>query len=669
MTGRKRYKKWRLTSILWWSTVFLLMFAVENIFLRQFFLAPFQKFNEDENDLLNVDLDEFPNFTITICPHVTPSMSIWRNFSSIQQQILRTVMRSNSYQPLCDPLATFAVMSHDAISRDHLDASFKESLIEDMKSLSPKPALVVFNFFAGTWPDYTDRPDFDLTNVASLAKASLAKSDRRPMDISLPLFPSEHPFRGRHLQIQRKHADKYLVTFKGKRYLSGAGLWPRNRLYEINDYERIVLLTTCIHGKNWQRQADSRCSEDNRQYEKFDYLDLIANSTFCLVPRGRRLATYRFLEVLKYGCIPVVFNDSWVLPFDQIIDWKKIVVTVDGSDFHRLPQILADFSPIDISRYRILGRYIYESYFSSIEQIIQTTLEILNQISLLEHQRKPYHVLNRRPGALVVDWPKYSTRYSDYPFYMSKNRLIKMSAVIRVNRKHCGSRSVGTSVENVVKTMKTSIHIPPESITVDNRCRLFGNSDQKNVQLDAASYLKYSTLNRSAVLIVDPIWLFGKIEQSKTILDEMVNLHLKYPEKLVAYDVVKFRLSGALLKESTSKNSPISNCSGEFALPDFNKAFILHRYMLHWYNSQITKQVKNQAMKIAHCEYFLLLSQISFITNGNGRSFVTVIDTMETSDDVRVIPCSCVKVWNLKLVFSSHNVFFLLSACQRFIWI
>ena len=157
---------------------------------------------------------------------------------------------------------------------------------------------------------------------------------------------------------------QYLVSFKGKRYLNGIGSETRNSLHYIHDGQRSVMLTTCRHGKNWEknclgssdrfffieehpnslfvkwcefrlitsfiksfpeitflsRDKDDascleKCNKDNSNYDKWDYQDLLRESTFCLVPRGRRLGSFRFIETLQQACVPVVLANGWVLPF------------------------------------------------------------------------------------------------------------------------------------------------------------------------------------------------------------------------------------------------------------------------------------------------------------------------------------------------------------------
>ena len=59
----------------------------------------------------------------------------------------------------------------------------------------------------------------------------------------------------------------------------------------------------------------SKCEADNARYDHWDYEQLIHDSTFCLVPRGRRLGSFRFIETMQQACVPVVLANGWVLPF------------------------------------------------------------------------------------------------------------------------------------------------------------------------------------------------------------------------------------------------------------------------------------------------------------------------------------------------------------------
>lgn len=132
---------------------------------------------------------------------------------------------------------------------------------------------LIFNLYAGTWPDYAEGAlGFD-PGEAILARASASDSIFRDgFDVSLPLFHKEHPERGGVQPAATSNTfpapKKHLLAFKGKRYVHGIGSETRNSLWHLHDANNLILVTTCKHGKSWKDLRDERCDEDNREYDK-----------------------------------------------------------------------------------------------------------------------------------------------------------------------------------------------------------------------------------------------------------------------------------------------------------------------------------------------------------------------------------------------------------------
>ena len=276
----------------------------------------------------------------------------------------------------------------------------------------------------GTWPNY-DEDDLKFNyEKAILARASMSvQKYRRAFDISIPLFHKHHPDRvlkpsGSLNTNQFPINSTYLVSFKGKRYVYGIGSKTRNTLYHLHNRNDCIILTTCRHGKNWKQMSDDRCDLDNEQYNQYDYETLLENSKFCLIPRGRRLGSFRFLEALKSGCIPVILSNTWILPFAEVIDWNQAVIWADERLLLQIPHILRDISDEQIFRMKRQTQFLWDQYFSSIEKIIHTTFEIIRDRIPNQPYTRNRLQWNRYPGALYIP-PDYSNHLQDYPFYFA----------------------------------------------------------------------------------------------------------------------------------------------------------------------------------------------------------------------------------------------------------
>ena len=126
------------------------------------------------------------------------------------------------------------------------------------------------------------------------------------------------------------------------------------------------------------------CSEIPTYFTRYDYNELMGNATFCLIPRGRRLGSYRFLEALQSGCIPLILSNGWVLPFSEKIDWQKAAVFADERLLTLIPAIIREFSYEQVLSMKQQVLFLWNAYFSSVDKIVQTTLKVtISDISLL----------------------------------------------------------------------------------------------------------------------------------------------------------------------------------------------------------------------------------------------------------------------------------------------
>ena len=170
-----------------------------------------------------------------------------------------------------------------------------------------------------------------------------------------------------------------MLNLQGKRYVYGIGSETRNSLHHLHNGKDVVLLTTCRHNKDWQDFKDERCDRDNAEYDRWDFRNLLHNSTFCLVPRGRRLGSFRLLETLQAGCVPVVLADGWVLPFAELIDWTQAAVRVDERLLLQVTEIVRSYSQESVYLMRRKTQVLWERYFGSLKTILDRTLEVCGQ--------------------------------------------------------------------------------------------------------------------------------------------------------------------------------------------------------------------------------------------------------------------------------------------------
>lgn len=111
-----------------------------------------------------------------------------------------------------------------------------------------------------------------------------------------------------------------------------------------------------------------RAREMSQSIARMQYFENIINSDYTLVVRGAGNFSYRLYEVLSCGRIPIFINTDCVLPFDDIIDWKKHCVWIEEKDVKKLAQLVDAFhtgiTNTEFQKLQTLNRELYEQWIS-----------------------------------------------------------------------------------------------------------------------------------------------------------------------------------------------------------------------------------------------------------------------------------------------------------------
>ena len=107
------------------------------------------------------------------------------------------------------------------------------------------------------------------------------------------------------------------------------------------------------------------------------------------------------MDCLSAGSIPVIASDLYVLPYSEVIDWKRVALQIYEDDLAHIMDIVRNVSEERILDMRRSGQFIYEKYFSSMGKIALTALSIINE-RIFPSQRLSYSEWNDPPQTIPV---------------------------------------------------------------------------------------------------------------------------------------------------------------------------------------------------------------------------------------------------------------------------
>ncbi|KAL1140802.1 hypothetical protein AAG570_000730 [Ranatra chinensis] len=169
---------------------------------------------------------------------------------------------------------------------------------------------------------------------------------------------------------------RYLVSFQGVPPSKEGNLF---NLTELQSYlsptsDEILMDTGCeksselvVSGWEW-----GLCGTDSSRAA------ILRQSTFALIPAvaGSPAVGARLYEALKAAAIPLIIGDT-PLPYNEVVRWRSASVSVMWARIPELHFLVRSIPDIDLLSLRRQGRLLWESYCSSLQAVVDTTLALL----------------------------------------------------------------------------------------------------------------------------------------------------------------------------------------------------------------------------------------------------------------------------------------------------
>uniref|UniRef100_S4RMW3 N-acetylglucosaminyl-proteoglycan 4-beta-glucuronosyltransferase n=1 Tax=Petromyzon marinus TaxID=7757 RepID=S4RMW3_PETMA len=345
---------------------------------------------------------------------------------------------------------------------------------------------------------------------------------------------------------------------------------------------------------------------------RYDYQEMLHNSTFCLVPRGRRLGSFRFLEALQAACVPVLLSNGWELPFSEVIDWSKSVIRGEERLLLQIPSVVRSIDHDKILALRQQTQMLWEAYFSSVERIVQTTLEII-QDRIFSHIARNKMLWNQSPGGLYA-LPQYSTDCADFPFYYATlgiKPLEQFTAVIYVVSPLISqSQPIIKLILAVAKSKYCSQIVilwncdkpmPARNKLPDTAVPLIMIEGENKVM--SSRFLPLDVIQTDAVLGLDEDTVLSTNE-----VDFSFTVWQSFPERIVGYPA-----RSHFWDSNKGRWSYTSKWTNDYSMVLTGAAFY-HRYYHYLYTYHLPESLKAMVDQMANCEDILMNFLVSAVT-------------------------------------------------------
>ncbi|KAK0066105.1 exostosin-1, partial [Biomphalaria pfeifferi] len=312
-----------------------------------------------------------------------------------------------------------------------------------------------------------------------------------------------------------------------------------------------------------------------------------------------------FLESLQATCIPVLLSNGYELPFSEVIDWNKLVVWADERLLLQVPAVVHSITESSILAMRQQCQLVWESYFSSVDKIINTVIEVVKN-RIQNHLVRPSYHWNTVPGAHVV-LPEWSDIPSNYPFYYSpfgETPRDKFTAVVYATTPVTTS---SPSLFRVLRMVSKSQYChkvivlwhcdvpPPPSQKWPTDLGIPVRVKTRDIKSINARFTPYKEIETDAVFNLDEDVLLTTDE-----IDFAFSVWQEFPDRIVGYPARSHHWD-----ESVGRWKYSSRWTNEYSMV-LTSAAVYHRYYNYLYTTYLSPMILAKVDECNNCEDILM---------------------------------------------------------------
>ena len=119
-----------------------------------------------------------------------------------------------------------------------------------------------------------------------------------------------------------------------------------------------------------REQVFNSCKDINNWYVKInthselEFRTILAKSLFTLCPRGYGVTSFRIMEALEHGSIPVYISDEFIIPHGIEFNSYGVLIHISVLDSRSIESILTEISPEKILELQARGKEVFDKYYT-----------------------------------------------------------------------------------------------------------------------------------------------------------------------------------------------------------------------------------------------------------------------------------------------------------------